>query len=250
MSRIVEEHRQTMQLDASPRDFTDALLQHLATDDTLSEEHIMFELEDFLGGHSGVGNLAMLTLGFAAKNPEVCARIRAEAKEATNGERPVSLRDKDLMPYTEATILETLRICSSPIVPHVATTDTSIGGYNITKDTVVFLNNLELNTSAAYWEEPQLFRPERFLQEGREGVMRVVKPAHFIPFSTGKRTCIGQRLVQGGCFAILASVIQNFEVEESLTRPLVPPTACVALPPAPLAFTLRLRAIKPVPPPA
>jgi cytochrome P450 family 307 subfamily A len=85
------------------------------------------------------------------------------------------------MPYTEATILETLRVTSSPIVPHVATEDSSIGGYDVPKGTVVFLNNYELNTGEDYWSEPDLFKPERFVVDNQ-----IVKPAHFIPFSTGR----------------------------------------------------------------
>lgn len=46
----------------------------------------------------------------------------------TEGNRDVTLFDRAHMPYTEAVVLEVLRTASSPIVPHVATQDTSIGG--------------------------------------------------------------------------------------------------------------------------
>jgi cytochrome P450 family 307 subfamily A len=112
---------------------------------------------------------------------QVGARIQAEISQVSGERRAVNLFDRAAMPYTEATILETLRVTSSPIVPHVATQDSSIGGYDVPKGTVVFLNNLELNTGAAYWSEPHNFSPERFIVNEQ-----VVKPAHFIPFSTGQ----------------------------------------------------------------
>jgi len=124
---IVERHRQTMDYSAEPRDFTDALLMYLE-EQTLSWEHIIFELEDFLGGHSAVGNLTLLVLAEVVLHPEVGKRIQKEADAATGGERNVNLFDKPLMPYTEATILEVLRICSSPIVPHAASQDATIAG--------------------------------------------------------------------------------------------------------------------------
>lgn len=109
------------------------------------------------------------------------------------------------------------------------------------KGTVVFINNYELNTGAAYWEQPEAFRPERFLQAARDGSTIVVKPAHFIPFSTGKRTCIGQRLVHSGCFVLLAALLQNYNVTVDPQHPVVTYIASVALPPDtfPLAFAPR-----------
>lgn len=128
MSHIIDHHRSTLDPNGPPRDFTDALLMHLEEDEELNWEHIIFELEDFLGGHSAIGNLVMLTLAAIVKNPEVGSRIQQEIDEVTGGFRNVNLFDKPNMPYTEATILETLRTSSSPIVPHVANQDTSVGG--------------------------------------------------------------------------------------------------------------------------
>lgn len=128
LSHIVDRHRRAVDPSAQPRDFTDALLIHLREDPNLSWEHIIFELEDFLGGHSAIGNLAMLALAAVVRNPQVGERIQKEVDAATGGKRNVNLFDKPVMPYTEATILETLRSASSPIVPHVASQDTTIAG--------------------------------------------------------------------------------------------------------------------------
>lgn len=71
LTRIMDEHRRRLvegelaegELDMDmARDFTDALLIQLQEDPHLEWQHIIFELEDFLGGHSAVGNLCMLTL--------------------------------------------------------------------------------------------------------------------------------------------------------------------------------------------
>lgn len=111
-----------------PSDFTDALLLSLRKEPRLNMQHVLFELEDFIGGHSSVGNLVMLSLSMIATRPHVIEAIRAEAEEVTGGNRLVRLYDKPEMPYTEATMFETLRMLSSPIVPHVASEDTSVKG--------------------------------------------------------------------------------------------------------------------------
>lgn len=114
--------------DSEPNDFTDALLMSLRKEPGLKMDHVLFELEDFIGGHSAVGNLVMLTLSMVATRPHVAQTIRKEAEKVTGGQRLVRLYDKPDMPYTEATLFETLRMLSSPIVPHVATEDTTIKG--------------------------------------------------------------------------------------------------------------------------
>lgn len=111
-----------------PDDFTDALLMSLRNEPQLNMDHIVFELEDFIGGHSAVGNLVMIVLSMLATRPHVIHRIRMEAEQVTGGQRLIRLFDKPDMPYTEATLFETLRMISSPIVPRVATEDTTIAG--------------------------------------------------------------------------------------------------------------------------
>ncbi|XP_017782270.1 PREDICTED: cytochrome P450 307a1-like [Nicrophorus vespilloides] len=232
LARIIDEHRLSLDHNLPPRDFTDALLMHLDEDPNLNWQHIIFELEDFLGGHSAIGNLVMITLACVVKHKEVVKRIQQEVESVTGGKRLPTLFDKASMPYTEATIWETLRTASSPIVPHVATLNTEIDGYTIEKGTVIFVNNYELNVGEDYWDEPEKFKPERFLSPNGN----VVKPAHFIPFSTGKRTCIGQRLVQSFSFILLTTLFQEYDIEPACDLKLRP--GCVAVPPD--CFKLKL----------
>jgi cytochrome P450 family 307 subfamily A len=58
----------------------------------------------------------------------------------------------------------------------------------------------------------------------------VTRPEYFIPFSTGRRTCIGQRLVQGFTFIIIASILQHYDVTSSNPSSIRTYQACVALP--------------------
>jgi len=138
LTHIIEEHRHSLDRH-NPRDFTDALLSHLESNSTVKEgeqdkegaldwNHVLYELEDFLGGHSAIGNLLMRAVGELCHNPQVMRAIQEEIHKVTGGHRPVVLEDRPQMPYTEAAILETLRLSSSPIVPHVAMQDTSVAG--------------------------------------------------------------------------------------------------------------------------
>ena len=76
--------------------------------------------------------------------------------------------------------------------------------YHIPENTVIFINNHHSNFSTEYWDGPEQYRPERFLN--KEGRFR--KPAHFLPFSTGRRSCIGYKIVQLVATAIAASTLR------------------------------------------
>ncbi|CAG0905771.1 unnamed protein product, partial [Darwinula stevensoni] len=195
---IVGEH-EAEAVPGEPRDFVDVLLDHLRNEGDIDWQSALFELEDLIGGHSAIGNLWMRIVAQMVQNPDVMAALQEEIEAVTGGKRPVTLDDRPDMPYTEAVMLEALRIISSPIVPHVATADTTIQGFAVEEGTVIFLNNYELNTSPLYWNDPWKFNPGRFVQNGQ-----IVKPDFFIPFSTGKRACMGYRLVQSLTFMLVA----------------------------------------------
>lgn len=260
LSRIVEQREMNLEMDGPEKDFLDGLLRVLHDDPTVDRNTIIFMLEDFLGGHSSVGNLVMLCLTAVARDPEVGKKVKAEIDAVTKGKRAVTLTDRIAMPYTEATILECLRYASSPIVPHVATENANISGYGVEKGTIVFINNYELNTSPKYWNQPEKFDPSRFLDRTRvrqrrnsqcdsgmesdserSGPIRVTETEkevvtvkknipHFLPFSIGKRTCIGQTLVTTMSFVMFANIIQEFDVGAVDAEDLRQKPACVALP--------------------
>lgn len=158
------------------------------------------------------------------------------------------------MPYTVATVLEVLRFTSSPIVPHVATENSQIGGYGVLKDTVVFINNFELNSSDKYWDKPEEFNPERFVEfvpvqkvkkdicGDAQGILRIKKNIpHFLPFSIGKRTCIGQNLVRNFSFLMIANILENYDITTDNPERVKMYPACVALPPETFALKFSPR---------
>lgn len=158
------------------------------------------------------------------------------------------------MPYTVATIFEVLRYSSSPIVPHVATENSQIGGYGVLKDTIVFINNYDLNKSEKYWVKPEEFNPERFLERVAANKVRKDAPAnapsvlrvqknipHFLPFSVGKRTCIGQNLVRCFSFLLLTNILENYDVSCDKPDSIKMHPACVAVPPETFALKFTAR---------
>ncbi|ROT70915.1 putative cytochrome P450 2U1-like [Penaeus vannamei] len=57
-----------------------------------------------------------------------------------------------------------------------------------------------------YGRNPENFRPERFLDD--EG--QVVRSEHVVPFSVGRRNCLGESLARIEAFQFLTAMLQRY----------------------------------------
>ncbi|EAT33518.1 AAEL006875-PA [Aedes aegypti] len=221
-------------------DYVDSLINHVKSKigPDMEWETALFALEDIIGGHSAVANFLVKTFGYIIQHPEVQQNIQSEVDRVleTEGKHTVDLSDRNHMPYTEAVIMEALRLIASPIVPHVANQDSQIGGYDVPKDTLIFLNNYDLSMSENLWENPNDFVPERFLQNGR-----LVKPDFFIPFGAGRRSCMGYKMTQLISFSIIANLLRSYTITPLSGHSYFVPVGSLAMPEKSYEFQINLR---------
>lgn len=213
LDNIIEDRRENWcESTDGANDYVESLIEHvnLNLEPKMEWETALYALEDIIGGHSAVGNFLVKIFGYIGSLPEVQQRIQNEIDETLAGKpngTTIELSDRVKMPYTESVIMEAIRLIASPIVPHVASRDSTIGGYFVEKDSLIFLNNYELSMSPDLWTAPTEFKPERFIQNGH-----VVKPDHFLPFGAGRRSCMGYKMVQFISFSVLTSCMQHFDM--------------------------------------
>ncbi|XP_058455000.1 cytochrome P450 307a1-like [Malaya genurostris] len=210
-------------------DYVDSLINHVKTKigPDMDWETALFALEDIIGGHSAVANFLVKTFGYIIQHTEVQQKIQAEVDRVLEeqGKHYIDLSDRNQMQYTEAVIMESLRLIASPIVPHVSNQESQIGGYDVPKDTLIFLNNYDLSMSDELWESPEQFIPERFLQNGR-----VVKPDFFIPFGAGRRSCMGYKMTQLISFSMIANILRQYTIAPLAGHSYNVPAGSLAMP--------------------
>ncbi|KAI3929008.1 hypothetical protein MKX01_029537 [Papaver californicum] len=149
-------------------------------------------------------------LSLLLNHPQVLKKAKAEIDIHVGRERLVDETDLNNLPYLHAIILETLRMYpAGPLLtPHESSDGCTVGGYNIRRGTMLFVNVWAIHNDPKTWEEPNKFKPERFLFT--EGVREGYK---LMPFGAGRRACPGDALAMRVFGSALGSLVQCLEWE-------------------------------------
>ncbi|XP_068089312.1 cytochrome P450 2B4-like [Hyperolius riggenbachi] len=161
----------------------------------------------FVGGIETTSTTLRWALMLMVKYPEIQKKVQQEIESVIGTAQPQTEHRKQ-MPYTDAVIHEIHRV--SDILPHgvprEASKDVPFRGYVIPKGTIILPVLYSVLTDKAYFEKPHEFYPEHFLDA--KGNFK--KNEAFIPFLIGKRSCVGEALVQIEMFLFFTSLLQNF----------------------------------------
>ncbi|XP_026471391.1 probable cytochrome P450 305a1 [Ctenocephalides felis] len=200
----------------------------------------MVILDIFIAGSQTTSNTLDFAFLMMLNRPDLQMKIHQEIDEVLGNNLP-KLEDRAKMPFVEAVLLEVQRYFHIVTLngPRRVTRDTTIGGYNIQKDTTVLMSLYSLHKDVEYWGDPENFRPERFLSE--EGYL---KPSdHLIPFALGKRRCLGEALAKACMFIFFTGILQHYElyVDNDQEKPSIDPIPGITLSPRPYKANVRKR---------
>ncbi|XP_074491645.1 cytochrome P450 2J2-like isoform X2 [Sebastes fasciatus] len=203
---------------SEPRDFIDCYLNEIQkhqdkkddeADAGFHEDNLAMCSYDLFGAGTETTSITLRwALLYMAKYADIQEKVQAEIDRVIGRSRQPSMEDRASLPYTDAVIHEIQRMGNIvPLsVPHVTNRDIQLGGYTIPKGVTVIPNLTSVHFDKNEWETPDTFNPGHFLNE--EG--KFVKRAAFIPFSAGKRVCLGRNLARMELFLLFTSFMQRF----------------------------------------
>ncbi|KAH9970772.1 cytochrome P450 [Russula compacta] len=145
-------------------------------------------------------------------HPDIARKAQQELDVVTGRDRLPTFEDRQRLSFVDAICKEVLRWQPvTPLgVPHAATEDDIYNGLFIPKGAIVISNSWSILHDPATYQEPEVFKPERFLDP--DGTLRD-DPTLISAFGHGKRICPGRHFAESTLFIVVASVLSVFDIE-------------------------------------
>ena len=143
-----------------------------------------------------------------SQHPEVRHRLEEEIDSVLDG-RPPEYTDLVHLPYTRRVIDEAMRLYPPAWgFSRQALSDDRIGGFHLPRGWLVFVLPYVLHRLPAFWDNPDVFDPDRFSPERNADRPRFV----YLPFGAGPRQCIGNQFALLEAQLIVATLAQIYRL--------------------------------------
>jgi cytochrome P450 len=164
-----------------------------------------------VAGHETTANGMAWLWYLLSLNPDARERMLVEVDEVLGASLgPPSLEQFEALEWTTACVQEAMRIYPPAwVIPRVAVEDDEIDGHRIPKGATVIIPIQQIQNDERFWPEPSRFDPNRFLPENAKRIHR----SAYLPFSGGRRVCIGKSFALLEMTMIAALMSRRFTYE-------------------------------------
>lgn len=160
-----------------------------------------------LAGHETTAAALTWTWSLLADHPEAEAALHAEA-DALGG--PPTFDDLSRLGATRRVFAEAMRLRPPAwAIGRQAARAFRLGGYEVQRGTTLLFGPLYVHRDPRFWPDPEAFRPDRFRTEARAGRHKFA----YLPFSAGRRGCIGEQFAWAEGTLLLATIAQRWRLE-------------------------------------
>jgi cytochrome P450 len=227
IDRIIAERRK------SPVRIADLLTMlmeaHDETGATMSDKQLRDEVITLLtAGHETTTLVLAWTCCLIGTRPEVLEHMAAETA-FLNGRTP-AYEDVMKLRYCRMVVEESMRLYP-PVwtMSRTAVEEDEIGGYRIPAGSEILIFPYITQRHPKWWQEPDVFRPERFAPENSAARPRYA----YLPFGAGPRTCIGLNFAMTEILVVLTMLLQRYRLKLAIDPAQVKPEPSVTLQPRP-----------------
>ena len=147
-----------------------------------------------------------------AKNPHIQTKVIAECEK--NNFNFSSFNSLASYPFIDAVINETMRLYPAGwVIARNSKVSDSVGNNFVAKNKVVAVCPYVTHLDQRWWKNPHEFNPERFLDQEQ---MDKLPRGAFVPFSIGRRNCIGSRFAQIEMMILIIEFFKKFTLSTQL----------------------------------
>ncbi|KAL0715636.1 hypothetical protein Bca4012_064958 [Brassica carinata] len=181
LERILVEHEEKPEEDKD-MDMMDLLLE------ASREENTEYKVT-----RKQIKSLFMWTMAETINNPNILERLRGEIDFVVGKSRSIQETDRPNLPYLQAVVKEGLRLHPpGPFLVRRFQESCKIKEFYVPGQTILLVNVYAIMRDPDLWEDPDEFKPERFLNSSRSSEQEEeIKEQAFkyIPFRSGRRGC-------------------------------------------------------------
>jgi len=177
----------------------------------LSDNQLRNQVVTFLlAGHETTANVLTWAFALLAKAPAESKKVQIELDAVGfDAKRATAVETLPALERLGAVLQETLRLYPSVwILERRAVANDDLGGWSIPRGSAVVVSPYVMHRLPERWEQPENFRPERFLG----GETRTLLRDGYFPFGAGPHTCIGQHFALMEAKIVLATLLSRFRV--------------------------------------
>ena len=163
----------------------------------------------FLAGHETTAVALTWTWYLLSQNPTAEAKLHEELDTVLRGRLP-SFDDLAELRYTEAVIAESMRLLPPAWgIGRLARQEHEFNGYKVSPKALVLISPYVTQRDARFWNEPESFKPERWLsQTVKEANQRYI----YFPFGGGIRRCVGESFAWTEAVLLLATIARKWKL--------------------------------------
>jgi cytochrome P450 len=178
----------------------------------MSDELVLSEsMQLLVAGHETSSNALSWLLYLLSSRPDCVERLREEFDSVLgsglSGE-PLTYSHVPRLEFAAQVVQEGLRLYPPFwMVDRMALSDDSVGDLVIPRGSTVVVYVYGVHHSPRYWENPELFDPERFTKEKE----KLHTPFTWLPFGAGPRGCIGGNYATLQIFMILSVLLRKYD---------------------------------------
>jgi cytochrome P450 len=180
------------------------------TGEGMTDQQLRVEVMTFLLAGQETTSLALTWIWYLlSQNPPAQRRLEDELDAALEG-RPPDYADLVNLPYTRMVIDEAMRLYPPAWgFSREALADDAVSGFRVRRGWLVFVIPYVLHRLPAFWENPDVFDPERFAPERTAARPKFV----YLPFGAGPRQCIGNQFALIEAHLVLATLAQRYRLQ-------------------------------------
>ncbi|KAI6184581.1 hypothetical protein M3Y97_00611700 [Aphelenchoides bicaudatus] len=173
-------------------------------------------LDLFIAGQETTAASLQWAIAYLVLDPDVQQKVHEELDRVVGRSQKVYTSHRLELPYTQAVVVESQR-CANILLQNLirrTTRDITIDGFYLKKGQAVIPQISTMLYDPILFPNPEVFNPERFFENGK-----LANTEKVLPFSLGKRQCIGEQIARAELFLFVANILSQFKLLPATNQP-------------------------------